>query len=104
MNNKVGLDPRAYDFAKIDAIEAPLFRSHDCKSHGGGYEDIVSCMDTTHNVTQMLRPCCMEPYNAAAEELVQYWRVAIGTEEGQAKLRRNDEIAAEMLRNIRTTI
>lgn len=101
---KAGLDPRAYDFSKIDACEGPLFRSHDCKPHGGGYEDIVSCMDTTYNVTRMLRPCCMEPYNAAAKDLIESWREAIKTDAGKERLRQNDESATAMLRDIRTTI
>ena len=104
MNNKAGLDLRAYDFARIDAVAGPLFRGHDCKPHGGGYEDIVACIETTRNVTRMLRPCCMEPYNAAGRALIDHWRMAINTEEGKEKLRLNDESAALMLRNISTTI
>lgn len=97
------LDPRAYDFGKIAACTAPLWRSHDCAAHGGGYEDIVGFMETTRNVEQMFRPCCLEPYNEAARERLAYWEKAKDTAEGKALLREADEASAWMLRNISTS-
>lgn len=102
MRNKAGLDPRAYDFSRIDGAEnAPLFRSHACKAHGGGYEDIVACMETTAGVERILRPCCIEPYNAAAVSIVAYWTTAKDTEEGKAKMKMWDDFHANLLDQIR---
>lgn len=101
---KAGLDPRAYNFRSIDACEGALWRSHKCKAHNDGYEDIVSFMFTTRNVEELLRPCCMEPYNEAAREELAWWTANKDTPEGAAIMKQSDETAAELLRNIRTTI
>jgi hypothetical protein len=95
-NLKAGLDLRAYDFQSIDAETWPLWRSHNCKLHGGGYEDIVSCIETTFNVERMLRSCCLEPYNDAARGRIAYWTKAKDTDEGKALLKQGDEIAASV--------
>ncbi len=101
---KTGLDPRAYNFIEIDSCQAPLWRSHNCKQHGYGYEDIVGCMETTYNVTRMLQPCCMEPYNDAARQRLAYWKVARFSASGQEEMGETDRASAEMLRNISTSM
>jgi hypothetical protein len=69
---KAGLDHRAYNFEKIRAAQYALWRSHDCREHGGGYEDIVYVFPTAQNIARMLSPCCLEPINDAAHD--EFWR------------------------------
>jgi len=99
---KNGLDPRRYDFARLDLVPGPLWRSHDCRDHGGGYEDIVAVLETTSNVERMMRPCCLEPYNDAAKVRVVYWKEAVTTDIGKAAMAQNDREAAATLAALKT--
>lgn len=99
---KNGLDPRRYDFPRLDLVPYPLWRSHDCKEHGGRYEDIVAVMETTANVERMMRPCCIEPYNEAAKARLAYWKEAATTDIGKAAMALNDQEAAAILAALKT--
>ena len=68
-STKDGLDSRAYDFGRIDAVKAPLWRTWVCPQHGG-YNDIVAVMlplDEPHK--ERIKCGCMKPYNESAIQL-----------------------------------
>jgi len=64
---KDGLDLRAYDFGRIDACTAPLWRTWVCPLHGG-YNDIVAVMLPPNE--ERIKCGCMKPYNAAARAVI----------------------------------
>ena len=67
-----GLDPRGgYDFARIAACQAPIWRTWVCPTHGG-YNDIVAVMlPMSQEHKDHLKCGCMQPYNESARHFTQ---------------------------------
>jgi hypothetical protein len=66
---KEGLDPKAYDFEKLDQMPAPVWRTWVCAEHGG-YDDLVAVMLPLDNKNLLRIDCgCMRPYNEKARDI-----------------------------------